>query len=366
MKRLLFLANRDFVLYNFRFELIKKLIENGNEVYIALPYGPKVDIMVKAGARFVPLDIDGRGKNIFRDYKLLIMLKKIIRNVSPDVVLLYTTKIDLYGGIVAGKEGIPYIINVSGLGTAVGKKSFLQRFLIIMYKKAVENANCVFFQNKYNRDFFHQKGIMPKKEHLIPGSGVNIEYWDYEEYPNEDNGIHFLFIARIIKEKGIDEYLHTAEELKKRSRHIFFHVIGPCDDKKYIKEIEEAQKKEIIQYHGMVEDTREYLRMAHCLIHPSYYPEGISNVCLEAAACGRPIITTDNPGCRDTVDDGVTGMIVPIQNCRVLIEKVNYFIQLDWEKKRRLGLMARNKVVREYNREIVVDKYMEELNEIKV
>ncbi len=362
MKKILLLANRDFVLYNFRFELIKKLLDIGYEVFICLPYGPKVDIMVDAGAEFIPINIDSRGKNPIKDIVLMKKIKNIFSKYRPDVILMYTTKACIYGGIVAGKMHIPYLLNVSGLGTAMGEKNLFQSFMISLYKLAVRQANCVFFQNDNNIQFFHDNKIICRKEKLIPGSGVNVDYWNYIEYPNEDNGIHFLFIARIIKQKGIEEYVQMATEIKKRHTDVYFHILGPCDGD-YKDLLEKYENERIIQYHGMVQDTREYLKLAHCTIHPSYYPEGISNVCLESASVGRPIITTNNPGCMETIEDGKTGYIVEQKNVQDLINKVELFLNLSFDEKKTMGINARKKVSEDFNRNIIVEEYMREIED---
>lgn len=363
IKKVLLLANRDFVIYNFRFELIKKLVEEKYEVAICLPYGPKVEIMTDTGAEFIPLKIEGRGKNPLKDLILMRDLKMIYGEYKPDIILIYTTKADIYGGIVAGKLRMPYLLNVSGLGTAVGENGILQKLMIYLYKQAVKNAACVFFQNKENMEFFHNNRIACRKEKLIPGSGVNVEHWKYLEYPSEKEGIHFLFIARIIKQKGIEEYLEIAKEIKKKYSNTFFHIMGPCDDN-YGDVLKHLESEGIIQYHGMVQDTREYLKIAHCTIHPSFYPEGISNVCLESAASGRPIITTDNPGCRDTVDDFVTGYIVKENNPKSFVREVEHFLHLPWEQKKIMGIKGREKVEKEFNRDLVIDAYMEEIEKV--
>ena len=361
MRKVLFIANRDFVLYNFRFELIEKLIGMGNQVYISLPYGPKVDMMVQAGAIYLPLSVDGRGLNVLRDFLMIHKLKGMIKSISPDVVLLYTTKIDIYGGMVARRMSVPYVINISGLGTVVGGKGLLQRLLISMYKDAVKDARCVFFQNRSNQEFFNDKKIKYKNGRLIPGSGVNLQHWKYMEYPSEESGIHFLFIARIIKEKGIDDYLDVASKIKEENDDVFFHVIGPCDGN-YMGKLQKYEEEGIIKYHGMVDDTRVFLKDAHCLIHPSYYPEGISNVCLEAAACGRPIITTDNPGCREIVDDHDTGFVVQSRNKDELIKKVKMFLALSGDERKMMGIKARTKMQNEFDRNQVIDSYLEVIN----
>ena len=195
---------------------------------------------------------------------------------------------------------------------------------------------------------------------LIPGSGVNIERWSYLDYPSENNGIVFVFIARLIKEKGIEEYLEVARRIKQIHSNTFFHVVGP-DDGNYSKDLELYERDGYIIYHGMVQDTTEFLRCAHCVINPSYYPEGISNVCLEAASSGRPIITTDNPGCKDAVDDNISGYITKKKDTKDLIRAVERFINLAWEEKKSMGIKGRIKMKKEFDRKVVTEKYYEEI-----
>ena len=182
------------------------------------------------------------------------------------------------------------------------------------------------------------------------------------DYPDDKNGVEFLFIARVIKEKGIEEYLAAAKQIKKEYPHAVFHVLGPCDGE-YEDMLKEYELGGIIQYHGMVQDTREFLKRAHCTIHPSYYPEGISNVLLESAACGRPVITTNRSGCRETVDDGVTGFVFEQKDRAALIECVRKFMEMENEERKIMGLAGREKMVREFDREIVVEAYMREITD---
>ena len=361
MKKVLFLVNRDFVLYNFRIELVERLLQEKNEVYICLPYGEKVDEMVKMGCKFIPIEIDKRGTNPVKDFKLIRDYRRIFREVKPDVILMYTTKVCIYGGIVAGRMGIPYLENISGLGTAVENKSPIQGLMLQLYKAAVKKASCVFFQNNNNLEFFNNHKIKCKKYKVIPGSGVNLERWYPMEYPSEENGIHFLFIARVIKEKGIEQYLQCAKYIRKKYPNTVFHVLGPCDGD-YKDILGKYQENGIIEYHGMIQDTREYLKFAHCTIHPSFYPEGISNVLLESAACCRPVITTDRSGCKDTVDDGLSGFICKQQDTKSLIDCVERFLALSNDERKTMGVKGREKVKREFDRQTVINAYMEEIS----
>lgn len=360
MKKVLFMVNRDFVLYNFRIELVQKLLKEDYQVFICLPFGEKVKEMISMGCKFIPVEIDKRGTNPFKDFLLMQKYRRIFCDIKPDIILLYTTKVCIYGGLVAGKMNIPYLINVSGLGTAVENKGPLQILMIQFYRHAAKHAKCLFFQNEENQKFFHKYHIYQGKQKLIPGSGVNIDRWYLMEYPSDKESIEFLFIARVIKEKGIEEYLAAAKKIKKEYPKTIFHVLGPCDED-YQDILNDYERWGIIQYHGMVQDTREYLKRAHCTIHPSFYPEGMSNVLLESAACGRPVITTKRSGCREVVEDGITGYLFEQKNREQLIEKIRQFMQLSNEERRKMGVAGREKVVREFDRNIVIDAYLTEI-----
>ena len=362
-KKVLVLVNRDFVLYNFRFELVERLLELGEEVYICLPDGPKVSQMVERGCKYIPISIDGRGTNPIKDSKLIYNYYKIFKQVKPDIILTYTTKVCIYAGIVAGWMKIPYIMNVSGLGTATEQKGPLQPFMLALYRAAARKAKCVFFQNTENQRFFREHNLYQGKQFLIPGSGVNLSKWNVKEYPDDINGVEFLFIARILKEKGIEEYVKAAEAIKADYPSAVFHVLGACDGD-YKEYLEMHEKKGTIIYHGEVQDTSEYIEKSHCTIHPSYYPEGISNVLLESEACGRPVITTDRSGCRETVDNGVTGYVVPQKDTEALIQAVQKFMQLANEQRKQMGLAGRRKVEAEFDRQIVVEAYVAEIGNI--
>lgn len=358
-KKILIMVNRDFVLYNFRIELVERLLKEGHEVYICLPDGEKVAKMTAMGCKFISVEIDKRGTNPIKDIRLVKEYLRIMKEIKPDMVLLYTTKVDIYGGIVAQMLKIPYLTNISGLGTALEFETPLQKLMIQLYKVAVRNAQCVYFQNQENLDFFMRRNMYSGNYQLIPGSGVNLKKWNYMEYP-DDETVEFLFIARVIKEKGIEEYLETAKQIKAEYPNTVFHVLGPCDGG-YEQKLADYENEGYIRYHGMVQDTSVYLEKAHCTIHPSFYPEGISNVCLESAASGRPIITTNRSGCRDTVEDGVTGFIFEQRNTEQLITCVRKFMQMDNAERKQMGLAGRAKMEREFDREIVVEAYMREI-----
>jgi glycosyltransferase involved in cell wall biosynthesis len=359
MKKVLILVNHDVVIYNFRKELVERLLKDKYEVYISSPYGERIDELLAMGCKYIEASISRHGTNIIEELKLLSYYKKIIKDVKPDMVLSYTIKPNIYGGMACKSLNVPYIANITGLGTAVENKGIMQKITIILYKIAFKKINCLFFQNTENRQFFIDNNIAVDKHRLIPGSGVNLEYFNVLDYTSDET-IEFTFISRIMKEKGIDQYIEAAEYIRNKYPNTRFHICGFCEEA-YDDKLKMLQDKGIIHYHGMQRDVREILAKTHCTIHPTYYPEGMSNVLLESSACGRPIITTNRSGCRETVDDGINGYIVEQQSSKDIIEKIEKFLKLSYEDKKNMGLAGRKKVEKEFDRQIVVEAYMDEI-----
>ena len=364
VKRVLILGNSSLVVFGMRGELIERLIKEGYEVTVSYPadeLGKEVNPSKEYGCTYVETSIDRRGTNILRDTALLRSYLDLLKQVRPDVVLTYTVKCTIYGGIACRLRNIPCIANITGLGKGLAEGGIRQKILVILYKLAVRSA-CVFFQNPYDRQFFTDHKISCKKDGLLPGSGVNLEKYAVIPYP-EDDKIVFTYIARVMKTKGIDEFLAAAEAIKKDCPHAEFHVCGFYEDD-YKTVMEDAENRGIVKYHGQVSDVRPYEAASHCIVLPTYHPEGVSNVLLEAAACARPIITTNRPGCADVVDDGANGYLIREKDSRDLIEKMRAFMALPWEVRRDMGLAGRTKVEKEFDRQIVVQKYLEELERL--
>lgn len=360
-KIVLFLVNHDVVIYNFRLEIVKRLLGEGYKVVISSPYGPRIDDLIRLGCQYRDIRIDRHGINPIADIKLYLEYKKLIKELHPDIILTYTIKPNIYGSMAAAVLNIPYIVNITGLGTAVEQASIIQKGILFLYRYALRNVRRVFCQNTAILSFF-EKYHLSNKLSLIPGSGVNLERFDVIPYPDAEH-IEFAFISRIMKEKGIDLYLEAAKAIKAEYPDTVFHVCGFCEqDYEYI--LRDLDSRAIIIYHGMVQDVRNILEHVHCTVHPSYYPEGISNVLLESASSGRPVITTNRPGCEEVVDDGKTGYIVPVKEVKPLIGAMKRFIALDWDIKRKMGLAARKKMELEFDRQIVVNEYIKEIDSV--
>ena len=358
--RVLFLTNNSAGLYMFRHEVVEAVAER-HEVILCMPEGRYLDYWRELGCRFVPCTFDRHGTNPLQELKLIRFYKKIIGEVKPDLCFTYTIKPNIYGGIACASKGVPYVANITGLGTAIEGGGKLQKVLLLLYRFGLRKAQKVFFQNTENRDFMLANHVISGAYDLIPGSGVNLRQYQVIPYPN-DGVTRFAFVSRIMKEKGIDQFLDAAIEIRKRHSNVEFHIFGFCEQG-YKGKLDALSKDGTIVFHGLASEMDKVYGMASCTIHPTYYPEGMSNVLLESCACGRPIITTDRAGCREIVDNGVNGFVVRQKDSVDLIEKIERFLSLSWEQRRDMGLAGRAKVEREFDRQIVVNKYLGELRD---
>ena len=364
-KRVLILGNSGLVVFGMRGELIQRLVKEEFDVTVSFPsgsLGKEENPFKEYGCSYVETAIDRRGTNVIRDAGLLHNYIKLLKQVKPDVVLTYTVKCSIYGGMACRLMKIPYIVNITGLGTGLAEGGLKQKLLVKLYQLAVKSAECVFFQNQSDRRFFVEHGIRYKKDDLLPGSGVNLEKYVPIPYP-ADGKIVFTYIARVMKAKGIDEFLDAAKAIKQDYANVEFHICGFYEED-YKDIIEDAQERGIVKYHGQVRDIQPYEAISHCIVLPTYHPEGISNVLLEAAACARPIITTNRYGCKEVVDDGINGYLVKEKASQDLIQKMRQFMKLRWEVRRDMGLAGRTKVENEFDRKIVVQKYLEYIQRI--
>lgn len=359
------LANETTNTYNLRKAIIDRLISDGHSVVVVAEKASFVKELEAMGCRAIDLHTGRHGTNPIDDLKLLAKYKDILREEKPDAVLSYNIKPNSYGGMACQKLGIPYFPNITGLGAPIENPGRVQKIAITIYRKGVAGSSCIFFQNEANLEFFQTHHMIGKKSrtHLLPGSGVDLKAHPLLPYPSADEKVHFLFVARVRKEKGIDYFLSAARNIKEERDDCVFDVCGYCESEYYLNLLQEADREGIIVYHGQQRDMTPFLQECSCLLHPSYYPEGMANVLLEAAASGRPLITTDRPGCRETVDDGKTGYIVPIKDEAAVIDAVHRMLNLSRDERMQMGLTGRRRMEKEFDREIVVNAYVEELRQ---
>ena len=365
MKKVLILGNSHLVVFDFRGELIEALIQEGYEVIVSFPnseFGDGEPSSKKYKCKFIETKIDRRGTNPFHDINLLRQYIKIINDEKPDIVLTYTVKCDIYGGIACGICKVPFMPNITGIGKGMAEGGKLERLLTLLYKISLRNAAVVFFQNKNDLNYFQKKNIYFRRSVLLPGSGVNLIKFQPLEFP-QNSPIQFLFYSRIMKSKGIDQFLEAARVIKKKYPETIFHICGLFEED-YEDIVNSEIKNGTIIYHGFVHNIIEYEKICHCVILPTYHPEGISNVLLETAACARPVITTNQPGCKEVVEDGITGFLVKEKDSEDLIEKIETFMSLQIQEMAQMGRNGREKIEKEFDRQIIVKEYLKEINNL--
>lgn len=357
--RIMIVVNAVSNLINFRHELIIALLEEGYEVLIVTPKGEGLNQYKKLGCQILIQPVNRHGKSITQDMTLMMKYFSLIQKYKPFAVFTYTIKPNLYAGFAARMLRVPYLINITGLGIAFDKQGPVRSLIVHMYRRVLKHAACVFYQNKNNRKTFIKLKIPFRHSEVLPGSGVNLEYYTAQPYPPPSEKIKFLFISRIMKDKGIHELVNAAKLLGRRYQNLEFHILGACEDD-YLTRMEAWAKEKNIFYHGLQKDTRPFMKACDALVHPSYH-EGMSNVCLEAAATARPIIASDIPGCNEIFDDAISGFGFEPRNVNSLVKAIEKFIQLPYEKRKAMGLSGRKKVEEKFDRNLVIQAYMDEL-----
>lgn len=359
--RILILANNDIGLYKFRKELVEALLALNHEVFISLPKGKFVNNLVEMGCHYVETEISRHGVNPFVDFMLFMKYRSMLKKIMPDIVFTYTIKPNIYGGMACQVCKIPYLANITGLGMAIQNGGVLQKISLLLYRLGLKGAKRVFFQNSENHRFMVEKGVVKTPTTIVPGSGVNLDDYPYADYPSEENGIHFLFVGRIMKDKGIDELLAAAKEIKCKCTNleVEFDVIGGYDGR-YESILEKAQGEGIIKYHGEQKDVKAFYRACHCVVLPSYH-EGMANVLLEGAATGRPLIASNIPGCREAVDDGVNGFLCDARDSISLFNAMLKIIKMCQDSRKTMGEQSRKMVERHFDRQIIVKEYIKNL-----
>ena len=358
MSTILILANNDIGLYKFRKELLQELVKS-NKVYISLPHGEYISKLEQLGCIFLNTPISRRGMNPFVDFKLFLNYKRILKKIKPDLVLTYTIKPNIYGGLACRLSKTTYLTTVTGLGSGMENGGILKSVLVLFYKTALKRVQCIFFQNETNRDFFEKEKISKAKYVSLPGSGVNLTEHNFEEYPSEENKIEFLFIGRIMKHKGIDELFEAIKTIKAKHPSVNFKIIGWCEED-YLSKLKDLQSDGLLEYLGYQDNVHDYIKDCHAVVLPSYH-EGMSNVLLEAAATGRPVLASNISGCKETFDEVISGFGFEPRDTNGLIQTLEKFIELPSEEKKTMGIAGRKKIEEEFDRDVIVNSYLKEI-----
>ena len=353
--KILIATNHSYMFYRFRKELVETLMQE-HEVILSTPLVGHEDNLKAMGLRCINTEIDRRSINPFKDMKLLKTYRKMLDDIQPDLVITYSIKPNIYMGGACKAKGIPYVTNVQGLGTAF-EKPVLSSVVSVMYRSALQKAKTVFFENEENAQFFlHQNIISAQQMKVLPGAGINLDEYPY--VPMQDDGVcRFLFVGRIMKEKGVYEFFTAAKTIKAEfGEEVAFDVVGFYEDA-YKETVDQLVADGVIRFHGFQTDVHPFYEAANCVVLPSYH-EGMSNVLLEAAATGRPLITSDIPGCREAVEDGVSGYICPAKDADALYDAMQRFVELPESWRAEMGCRGRERMEKRFSKDAVIAETM--------
>ena len=357
-KKILFLSNHFITLYSFRKELIQRLCEEGHEVYLSLPEDEN-NYFTNLGCHIIKTEIDRRGVNPKNDIKLIAFYKKMIPQVNPDIIFSYTIKPNIYGTLVSNKK-YKQVCNITGTGGTFLEDNMVAKICKFLYRISIRKCYKVFFQNTGDRDYFIANNLVFNNYEMLPGSGCNLEEHAYQPMP-EDNVTRFIFIGRVMKLKGIDEYLEAAKRIKGKYSNTEFLIAGWNEEEEYKKIVVDYQERGFVNYIGFRDDIGDWIAKCHCTVLPSHGGEGVPNVLLESAATGRACIGSMINGTMDVIEDGVTGYLFETGKADSLAEQIEKFLNLSAEEKDAMGKAGREKVEREFDRQIVIKKYCDEV-----
>src|SRR5215831_17297326 len=365
-KLIAFVSNSAWSVYNFRLDVIRYLLENGFGVLVLAPDDEYSRYLLQAGCSFVPLHFDNRTENPLQDYFFYRQLKKIYRQYHPDFVFHYVAKPNIYGSLAAAATGIPSVAVITGLGYPFAKRNWLYQLMKRLYKKALRKTKEVWFLNNEDaRIFITEKIVNIEKVKVLPGEGVNANYFSpaFNSNQKNDDSFTFLMSTRLLKSKGIGLYADAARLLRKKNYIVRFELIGFFEkhhpDSISQDDLARWEKEGLIHYSGFAHDVRPFLKNADCFVFPSFYNEGIPRCLMEAACMELPIITSLNRGCKEVVLNNSTGYICNLQDPFDLADKMERMINLSPEERIRMGKNGRALVMRKFNVEQVIDEYVE-------
>jgi glycosyltransferase involved in cell wall biosynthesis len=358
---ILITVNAAWNVLNFRRPIVAAMIADGHRVTVLAPHDDSVATLEGLGCKVLPLEMSVKGLNPLQEVKLIARKRKVFRAERPDTIFSYTIKNNIFGALAARPLGIPFIPNVTGLGTAFLSGGFLQRIAEGLYRHAFRNLGVIFFQNEDDRDLFLERRLVTAQQaRLLPGSGIDLTQFAATDYPPESDAPVFLMIARLLRDKGVIEYVEAARKVKAEHPRARFQLLGAVDAANRTAidaaTVKSWQEEGVIEYLGTADDVRPHIAAAHCVVLPSYR-EGAPRTLIEAAAMARPLIATDVPGCRAVVEDGVTGYLCKVRDGDDLAKSMNTFLALPQAEMAQMGLAGRAKMAAHFDQAIVVEAY---------
>ena len=362
---IVFTSNTSWYLYNFQLLNMLNLQSKGYQIYCISPKDKYSAKLEEYGFKYLNITMQNHGLNPIKDYLTYRQYKKIYKNICPQVVCSFTIKPNIYSTIAAGKLGINVINNISGLGAVFAKTNFITKIAIALYKYAMQYSSYIFFQNKENQQLFCSR-VNVKSFSFLPGSGVDTNTFKPIAKTESTEKTTFLLVARLLWEKGIAEYFEAAKKIYESNKQVSFLLLGElCQGKLCIPKttVEKWGEEPFFQYLGVTDNVKQYLAQADCVVLPSY-AEGTPRSLLEAASMAKPIITTDAAGCRNVVDDSITGYLCKLKSVDDLSQKIKQFLDLSELDKNKMGQMGREKIVKNYDVKLVIKQYQDKVTSI--
>ncbi len=364
MKVIVITSNTSWYLYNFRQNTIQALLNQGYKVVAVSPADDYSGKLQELGAEHYHIDIDQGGTNPIKDTSTFIGFVNLYRKIRPSVVLNFTPKNNIYSTLAATSVGAKSINNIAGLGMVFINENLTAKLARLLYKLSQPKAHTIFFQNEDDRALFAKHKLAPLDiTDRVPGSGADLTRFAVS--PSQDDGVvRFLLIARMLYDKGIGHYVEAARELKaKYGNAVEFRLLGFLDVNNPSavskQDMQSWVDEGIVNYLGTSDSVEKEIAQVDCMVLPSFYREGVPKSLLEACAMGKPIVTTDNVGCRETVDDGINGYLCEPRSTKSLVEKLDLMITHSHEQRLEMGLQSRTKVENEFDEKIVINKYLE-------
>ncbi len=369
-KKIILVANTSWYLFNFRFNLMLHLQSLGYEVIAVAPLDAYSSRFAAQGISFKAMSMDNKGTNPLKDSLLILRFTRLFLSLKPACILSYTPKCNIYSSLAAGFLSISIINNVSGLGTAFIKENLVTKIVKWLYVVSLKKSAKIFFQNNDDLSLFVDKGLVKVElTALLPGSGVDVQRFTPLNNSLSGNKFVFLLVARMLKDKGVVEFVNATRLLKAQYPHIECQLLGFLDAKNPTaitsEEMQAWVEEGIVNYLGVSDDVLDFLRLADCVVLPSYR-EGTPRSLLEAASVAKPIITTDAVGCREVVDEGINGFLCEPRSMDDLKVKMEKMLLLPEAERLQMGLKGREKMLKQFDEKIVIERYVEAIQRVVV
>ena len=364
-KKIVIIANTSWFVLNFKSGLIKSLQDLGHDVIVVAPKDEYSNILEKMGCLFYDIYINNKGTNPLEDLLLIYRFYKLFLKIKPDILLLHTIKPNLYASFAGRISSVPVINTITGLGTVFLNDNFSSKIARFLYSISLKSSKKVFFENPDDRQLFIDKKLVSsKKTDIIAGSGINTDVYKPFEENIQNQNLTFMMIARLVKDKGIIEYIEAIKIIKEKYPNIVFKLLGtlyPGNPTAVSEdELNSWIDEGLINYLGHSDDVMSEILKVDCVVLPSYR-EGLSRVLLEAGSLAKPIITTNTPGCKDVVDDGINGFLCEVKNSADLAVQMEKMINLSQDQRVHMGMKSRKKIINEFDEQLVIKKYLKNI-----